>query len=126
VPDTYIAGTQILLKGLAFLCSLTSGNVLFRATTYLVRTGAGNMSSTAPSGDSYASTNTQVAVSGTANRTKAVGDVDLTNSRGQINSVSVAAGDWLAIQLVRKTSSETSGAAGDARLIRYSGSPKFS
>lgn len=125
VPDTYSAGVQIFLKGLSFVIEGTSGNVLFRATTYLLRTGAGNMSATTPSGDSYASTNAQVAVSGTAFRSKAVGDVDLTNASGQINSVAVAAGDWLAIKLVRDTASETSGTAFDARLVRFSGSPKF-
>jgi hypothetical protein len=122
VPATYVPGVQIVLEGLTFACSSTTGNVLFRAVTYLVQPGTSVLGSLT---NSNTSTNTQVAVNVVANTITAVGTVQLTDGSGQINGVAVAPGDQLAIQLVRKTTAEISGAANDARLLRFSGSPKF-
>lgn len=122
VPSSYVAGVQIFLTGGLFSCTLTSGNVKFNATAYLVRAASTVLGTYA---NSYVSTNAQVAVPGVASQVKAVGNVDLTSASGQINSVAVAAGDILLVKLIRDTTNETSGAAADARLFRFSMTPKF-
>ncbi len=121
VPETYVAGTQIKLIDGKLFAALTTGNVLFKATSYIFKATIDGTS--VPTG--YNSTNTQVAVAGTTNQIVAVGDIDLTNASGQINSVAVAAGDTLLVKFYRDTSAETSGLAGDARLVRASFEPKF-
>jgi hypothetical protein len=113
VPEAYTAGTQIYLKQGKAFATLTSGNFLFKATSYIFK---GNVvGTTTPTG--YASTNVQQAVDATANEVVEIDDIDLTSASGQINSVSVAAGDTILVKLVRSASTETSGVAGDVRLI---------
>ena len=122
VPSDYVAGTRVYLKGGRFGCSLTSGNVKFRTTTYLCKDGTYTLGT---NGTGHNSGNAQVAVEASANRLKAIGDMDLTDSSGQVNAVAVAAGDMLLVKLIRDTANETSAAAADARLVRFSMVPKF-
>lgn len=121
VPTGYTPGVQITLQKGKFYSSVTSGNVLFKTTTYILKSAVN------PTGalTGYDSTNTQQAVAGSANQIVALSNIDLTNSTGQINSVAVAAGDTLLIKFFRKTSSETSGAAADATLIIDGFEPRF-
>lgn len=123
VPSDYLAGVQILLKGGLFGTTAVTNKVKFKATTYLIRpatTVIGTFS------NSQASTNAEVTVSGTPSTITAVGNIDLTDTSGQINSVAVAALDVLLIKLIRDSSNESASAAADARLLRFSMVPIFS
>lgn len=121
VPATYNAGTQIFLTDGKFFASQTTGNVLFRAETVILSQGIDMTSSPT----AYSSTNTQQAVDATTNEGVELQDIDLTNASGEINSVQVQAGDTLLVKLFRDTSAETSGLAGNARLLRGSFQPQF-
>ncbi len=121
VPSSYIAGTQIKLKNGKFFANPTTGNVLFRADSRLFKAAIDGTSTPT----AYNSTNAQVAVAGSANQIVAIGDVDITSASGQINSVSVAAGNLILVTFYRKTSSETSALTDVARLIRASFEPSF-
>jgi len=121
VPASYVTGTQIKLIDGKLFASQTTGNVLFRATSYIMKATVDGTST--PVG--YDSTNTQVAVSGTTNLIVATGDIDLTDATGLINAVAVAAGNVILTKLIRDTSAETSGLAGTANFIRASFEPKF-
>lgn len=126
VPADYVAGTQILLKGGKFATTVTSGKVLFKATAYLLQAGTTVIGTYS---NSRSSTNAAVTAAGVASRLTSVGDVDLTDTSGQINSVAVAAGDLLLVKLIRDTAGEVSAggsAAADARFIRFAMIPKFS
>lgn len=122
VPDSYVAGVQILIEGLALASSATSGNVFMKTVTYLVEPGSSVLGSLT---NSHTSTNSEITVSGVANTVTDVGDLQLTDGSGLINAVAVAPGDLLSIKLFRDSSAETSSATQDARILRYSGSPKF-
>ena len=114
VPQDYIAGTPIKLQGGAFFINATSGNILFRAVTALIKpasTVLGTYTNT------HTSTNTELTAAGVANRLTNIGDIDLTNSSGTINGVAVAAGDKLRVKLSRLVGSETSPAAEKAKLL---------
>jgi len=116
VPDEY-SGYQIGLKGGLYACSAVAGNVFFKALTYLIKEGStvlGTHSNSEPSD------NTEKTVPGVASQIDDIGDLILTDADGEINSVAVAPGDQLLIKLFRDTGSESSSAAGDARLIRDS------
>ncbi len=114
VPDTYTPGVQITLtNGKMFCPNLNTGNYLIRATTKVIRAGE---SSTGLG--SYTSTNTQVAVPGTAILVGEMSDIDLTNSAGSLGGgVNVAAGDTLFISLARLTSTETSGVQDTVNIL---------
>ena len=117
VPDSYVAGTQILLRGGLFATTATTGDVLFQVTASLIEPGSTVLDTYS---NQHTSTNTTVTVSGTGSEITAIGDCDLSSSGGAINSVSIAAGDLILVKLTRATSSETSSAAADARLLRNS------
>lgn len=122
VPDSYTAGSQIKLVGGLFATSVTSNKVRFKATAYLIEP-AGTVLGT--HSNSYNSTNAEVTAAGVASTITAIGDVDLTNASGEINSVAVAAGDIILIKLIRDSANESASAAADARLLRDSFTPSF-
>ena len=110
VPVSYTAGQQISLRSV-FYSADSSGNVYFKTTATLIRVGTDAITST-----TNQRTSSQGAVTlgaGTVNKPQAV-TCDLTSTSGQINSVSVAAGDLLLVKLYRD-SSDT--ATGDAYLF---------
>lgn len=119
VPSDYIAGGQIKLQNAVFRCSAASGNVKYKAETKLVRPGT-----TTALGTAHASTNTEKTLA-SANRFESVGDIDLTDGSGQINSVPVAPGDILRIVLYRDVANETVPAAADAKLLKNTILPFF-
>lgn len=122
VPADYIAGTPITLNGGAFFLNTTSGKVLFRTVTTLIRAAStvfGTYTNT------YTSTNSEASAPAVANRLVSVGAIDLTNSTGQINSVAVAAGDKLRVQLSRVVGSETVPATEKAKLLMNNLEIKF-
>lgn len=122
VPSDYALGAQILLKGGVFGCAAITNKVKFKATTYLIQDGSTVLSSLTNSHDSV---NAQVTVAGVADTVTAIGDIDLTDTAGKINSVSVAAGNKLLVLLIRDVTNESSSAADDARLVRDSLVPYF-
>lgn len=114
VPNSFLGGSQILLRGLSFFTSLTAGNVLFKAQSTLIKSGS-TVIGTYP--NQRTTTNAQLAVAGVSNQVKDVGDLDLTDLTGQINGVAVAGGDTIRIRLYRDVAGETSGLADVARLL---------
>jgi hypothetical protein len=63
------------------------------------------------------STNAEVTVNAVANTINSIGDIDLTNATGLINSVAVDVGMKLLIKLFRDNTNETAPAVNDARLL---------
>lgn len=120
VPSTYSAGVQIKLVNGNFYSASTSGNALFRCETRIFKA---NIDATSTP-TAHTSTNTEQAVDGTTNEIVIISDIDLTNASGQINSVSVSAGDTLLIKLFRDVSAETSSVA-TASLVLDGFEPKF-
>jgi len=122
VPNDYVAGSQILLKNGLFACAATAGKIKFKIVTYLIRPGTTVLGTYS---NSNTSTNAEITVSGSANVSTLIGDIDLTTADGKINSVAVAGGDILMLLLTRDTSGESSSALDYARLVRDSFTPYF-
>lgn len=102
VPSGYISGNQINLK-IGYSAVNTSNTVKMLATTYLIRSGTDALTSTT---NSYVSTNAAI-TNGSPNRRLNNTTLDLTSSTGQINSISVSAGDLLAVHLTRDYANDT-------------------
>lgn len=122
VPEDYVTGRQIFLKGGKFAISATSGNILFRSTAYLIKPEDTELTTLA---NYRLATNTQL-VASTANVIRNIGDLDLTDASGAINTTAVSAGDTILIFLQRSIASETAAATFSARLLRDSFYPVFS
>lgn len=118
VPSSYSAGGQINLRGI-FYGNATSTNVLMQTQATLIRTGTDAMSSTT---NQRTSTNSAVTMATTANRPNAF-VCDLTSATGQINGVSVAAGDLILVRLTRDTATDT--ATVDAMVPVFSSEVTF-
>lgn len=103
VPSSYTAGAQINLRTQIYSAD-TSGNILFQTVTTLIRAATDVITSTT---NQRTSTNSAITLSaGTANEPQSV-VCDLTSSTGQVNAVSVAAGDLLIIKFTRGTGTAT-------------------
>jgi hypothetical protein len=112
VPSTYAPGSQINLRTL-FYSPDSAGNCLIKTVATLIRTGTDAITSTA---NQRTSTNTTATLAaGTVNKPQAV-VCDLTSSSGQINGVSVAAGDLILVQLTRDVADT---ATSDAKMPVY-------
>lgn len=106
VPDNYQAGKPIKLK-LPFYSNDTTGNVLMQTVATLIRNSTDVVTTTT---NQRTSTNSAVTLgAGTQNETQTV-TFDLTDTSGQINSVAVAVGDFIKIQLKRGTDTAVSDA----------------
>lgn len=101
VPQDYVAGAQAFCLISQYSPS-ASGTQLLRTVTYLIRAGVDAVSSTA---NAYTSTN--LALTNTVSSMLRTASLDLTNSSGQINGLSPAAGDILRIELYRDTDTDT-------------------
>lgn len=110
VPTDYVAGTQINMTAIQYSPSSDSSDQLLKSRCYLVRPGTDAIGSTT---NLHTSTNT-VQTSDTANTPK-VSTLDLTDGSGEINSVAVAAGNILRIELFRDT--DTDDDTADVRFI---------
>lgn len=107
VPASYTAGQQLNLKA-AFYSADTSGNVYFKTTTTLIRSGVDAITSTT---NQRTSSQGAVTVSaGTVNEPQVI-TCDLTDTDGTVNSVAVSANDLLLIQLFRLDSDTATGTA---------------
>ena len=102
VPESYVAGSQIKLFIHRYSSDITN-TALIAANTYLVRTGTDAMNSTT---NVHASGNTATALPGTAKVPQKI-EIPLTSTTGTVNSVAVAAGDLLRIELQRGTDTST-------------------
>ena len=122
VPDSYSAGDQILLQGIKYFTDQTLGNVFFRTETQLLQT---SQDMTALPLTGHTSSNTEVTLTGAANILRATGDLDLTDGVGEINSSPVNSGDTLLVKFFRDNTNETSSAAGDCKVLKFSASVKF-
>jgi len=115
IPNEFSAGLQLKLDGALFSTTAVTGTVLFKATSYLVQPGV-TVLGTYP--NQHISTNSAITVSGVASTVTSVGDIDITDANGEINSVAVSANDLVFIKLIRDTAVDT--ASADARLMRNS------
>jgi len=107
VPNGYASGKQINLR-LAHYSPSASDTVLLETVASLVRAGIDPITSTT---NQHASTNSAVTNVQADEYTEIV--CDLTDSTGQINSVSVSAGDIIKVELSRGTDTDTA----DTRFI---------
>ena len=125
VPSSYRAGKPIKLKAGKFFANIAAGKVFFKTQSTLI----GSTSVLGTYTNQRTSTNTVVTVNATPNTINDIGDLDLTSSIGEINSVAVAAGDKLRVRLYRDNSAEAGGAGPaliDARLLITSFEVTFS
>lgn len=102
VPTTYTAGDQITLK-IKFNSADTSGNALMQSVATLIRDSDVVTTTT----NQRTSTNSAVSLSGSTQNKNQTVTLDLTSATGQINSVSVAAGDVIMVRLTRGTDTAT-------------------
>jgi hypothetical protein len=122
VPASYALGAQIKLVGGKFATPATTGKVKFKCSTYLERAGS---SVAGTLGTAHDSVNVEVSAPATPSQWTAIGDIDLTDSSGQVNGVAVAAGDKLTIKLIRDTGNESVSAAADGNFDRWAMGPQF-
>lgn len=101
VPSFYIAGSQINLRMLGYSATGSLTNKL-TATTTLLEPGSSAATSTT---NQHTSTNS--AVTNTVANQIESHVMDLTDGSGEINSVAVAAGDLLLIEVERDTATDT-------------------
>ncbi len=113
VPESYVAGTQMFLKKGKFFTSSTSGKFKPKVTSYIFKANIDGTST--PTG--YNSTNAEETADATTNEIVVIGNIDITNASGQINSVSVAPGDTILLKLTRDWSNESSPITADVKIL---------
>ena len=118
IPSSYSASSPVKLL-IEWYCGDSSGNVLIRAQSTLIRAGTDAITSTT---NQRTTTNSAATLSGgTVNIPQKV-ILDVTSTTGTVNSVAVSAGDLLIIRLYRDTDTAT----GDAKFVLGSGEMTFS
>jgi hypothetical protein len=120
VPDFYKPGDQIFLKNTKFFANVASGNILLKCETTLIKDGESAITST----NTHTSTNTELTLT-TANDLTSVGNIDLCDAVGEINSTAVAIGDLLIVKFYRDFINETVTAVEDAKVLKYSATVSF-
>lgn len=103
VPNSYVSGTPIELTGI-FKTDSTTGNVLIQSLSTLLRIGVDQSGSNT---NQHTSTNAAITVPGTA-RVITEFTLDITDSSGLINGVTVSPGDKIRVRLTRGTDTATS------------------
>lgn len=122
VPEGYVAGNLLALMGGVFYCSnTTTGKVLMKAATTLLKKGNSNLTE---STNVHISTNIEANVAAITNDMALIGNIDLTDSTGKINSVDVEAGDILKIRLYRDTDNESASVDDTVLIPRTCFEPK--
>lgn len=117
VPQDYTAGQQITMY-IGLYSPSAANTIKLKATTYLVRKNTDAAGSTT---NSYASTN--AALTNTLANMLRQTSLDLTNASGTINSVAVAAGDALRVEIDRDSATDTDTA--DVRFVPNLSEMKF-
>lgn len=120
VPTDYVAGNIIALQYGKF-ASKAVGDVKMKATTYLIQAGTTDITSLT---NSHNSVNAAITVA-TENQATSIGDIDLTNTSGEINSVAVAGGDLLLVKLFRDVAHEQTKTNNGVQVFKYSFVPNF-
>lgn len=115
VPNSYVAGDQIRMRVLGY--SDTLGTALLSSVATLIRTGTDAFDSTT---NQRTSTNVATALPGA--KIPLLTTLDLTSGTGTVNSVAVAAGDLIKVELSRGTDT----CPGDLRFIESSTEVLFS
>lgn len=111
VPSSFVAGRPITLK-LPVYSDQASGTFLLQTVATLIRVGTDLFNSTT---NQRTSTNTAITASaGNQNKPQSV-LFDLTSATGQINGVSVSAGDYIIVKLIRGTDTVTT----DVRALNF-------
>lgn len=117
VPKGYNSGSKITLTSRVYSAS-TSGTLLFRTLTTLVRTGLDPVTSTT---NQRSSTNAALTLSSPTVNVPQIITCDLTDESGKVNGVSVSSGDLLIVQLLRGQDTSTA----SARCITLASAPSF-
>lgn len=104
VPTSYVAGFPAKLK-LTWISPDTSGNVLVRAQSTLIRPGTDLVSSTT---NQRTTTNAAVTVSGGTQNIPQSLSLDISSTTGQINGVALAPGHMIKVRLYRDTDTAAS------------------
>jgi hypothetical protein len=99
VPDSYVAGSQILLRTFWY-SNDTSGTALIQSISTLIRAGVDAITSTA---NQRTSTNAAVTMSGATQNIPQAVELDVSSASGQINAVAISPGDLILISLTRGT-----------------------
>lgn len=115
VPESYLAGNQISLKGLKFIA--VAGDIKIECETTLLKvdddpSSVGSFTSSVGE-DDY-----------TPDTVQAISEIPLTDSSGEIDSRAVAAGDILLIRLFRDVTNESS-SADSVDIFKHSIFPDF-
>ena len=101
VPQSYAAGSQINMY-LPIYSPSASNTILMQTVSYLVRKNTDGMTSTTNS-----RTSTNSALTNTLANMYRQTTIDITDSAGKINSVSVSGGDIIKVRLQRGTCTDT-------------------
>lgn len=109
VPSSYNAGSQINLK-IGLYSPSSSNTILLQSVATLIRANTDAFSST-----TNQRTSTNSALTNTVASMLRTATLDLTSSSGQINSVAVAAGDVIKVELTRGTDTDTA----DIRFLPF-------
>lgn len=117
VPQSFPTAKQINLF-MSYYSPSTSGTVLFRTRSYLIRRGVDSVDSVT---NLYTSTNTAISNIATSNLYNQI-QIDLTTSVGLVNATTVLPGDMLRINLYRDTDTDT----GIVRLVSSSTEATYS
>lgn len=115
VPEGYTAGRQITCK-IGHYSPASADTQLLKAVTTLIRKNQDAIDSTT---NQHTSTNT--ALTNTVAKQLRLTTLDLTDADGEVNSVAVAAGDLLKVDLYRDTDTDSE----DIRFIASITEPKF-
>lgn len=120
VPEKYKAGEQIFLKDALFFSADNANNVFFRCETALLKLGEDATSLT----NKHVSSNSEKTLT-TTNSLEAMGDIDLCNATGEINTVAIAPFDILVIKLFRDNTNETISSIENAKFLKFSARVDF-
>lgn len=115
VPDNYVTGKPCKIRGSIYSPS-TSGTILMKIRTTLIRAGTDPVSSTT---NQRSTTNTAL-TNTVANQDRQV-TWDVTDSTGHVNSVAISPGDTLIHELFRDTDTDSDA----VRFILSSSYPSF-
>lgn len=115
VPEGYTAGRQITCK-IGHYSPASSLTQLLRSVTTLIRKNQDAVDST-----TNQHTSTNAALTNTVANQLRISTLDLTDSSGEVNSVAVAAGDLLKVDLYRDTDTDSE----DIRFMPSVTEPKF-
>lgn len=108
IPEGHVASNQITMK-IGIYSPDTSGTLLLKSTSTLIRTGTDAISSTT---NQHVSTNAAETLTAPADKFMEV-VLDLTDGSGLVNGVAAEAGDLLKVELYRGTDTSLS----DGRFV---------